>query len=142
MSWQTRIQEKKVNAVVKMRAKNSDPSLGIPIEDRPALEGNFVYIVQWPDGVIKAGYASHRKRWRKFIGRHAKLLELYSHPTATAALASEDLIHRWAREWLEPAFTCRQESEQHLGRGGGGFTECYQAEMGFAQNWREMTVNQ
>lgn len=96
---------------------------GAPIDDGYALKGNFVYVVQWPDGVLKVGYASARYRWRTFVCRGAELVQLISFNSYADASSAESSAHEWMRERYNRAFESREEAKVHLG--GGGYLDCY-----------------
>ena len=95
------------------------------MEDRPALKGNFVYVVMWPDGTFKVGYASHRKRWRMFVCRGAELLSFFAFNTCQEALYAEAATQQWLAERYEKAFRSGTEAAAHLGHHGAGWTECF-----------------
>ena len=103
-------------------------SKGIEIDDIPALKGNFVYTVVWPDGVVKVGYASVRSRWRTFVCRNARLVRLFAFTDQAAAFAAEDEAHHWMRASFPYAFRDRREAAPYLGSTGGGWTECYKTD--------------
>lgn len=96
------------------------------IQDTPALRGNFVYLVQWADGVTKIGFASARGRWRKFVSRGANLIALGQFQDSSAALEAESQIQNMLAALYPASFQARGESLSYLGD-GGGYTECYTA---------------
>ena len=100
---------------------------GTPVEDRPALAGHFVYLVEWPDGVIKAGYASHRRRWRSHVCRGGELTLLLKFESQDEAFDAEDALHDQLSQRFPRAFHSRDEALSHLS-GGSGYLECYQQE--------------
>lgn len=83
-----------------------------------------VYIVEWPDGVVKAGW-TERQRWRKFVLLGATVLELYEFPSFTEAFAFESAAHQWLRANGELAFSTLEESREYVGPDGGGYAECF-----------------
>jgi hypothetical protein len=84
-----------------------------------------VYIVHWPDiGVIKAGYTG-RKRWRTFVNRGAQIVDLVPFDNSTDAFEFESMVHRRLSSLGPLAFTSATEASPYLGRGGGGWCECY-----------------
>ena len=101
--------------------------VGTPVQDTPALSGHFVYLIEWPDGVIKAGYASHRRRWRSHVCRGGQLTLLLSFESHKEALDAEDALHAQLDQRLPRAFHSRDQALNHLS-GGSGYLECYRAE--------------
>lgn len=98
---------------------------GEVVDDIYALRGHFVYVVRWPDGVIKAGYASNRSRWRHFVNRGATLDALISFASYSEASAAEDIVHTLMQQSYPLAFNSKQEFVSHTGSSGAGWTECY-----------------
>ena len=97
---------------------------GTPVADVPALTGNFVYVVRWPDGVVKVGCAGSRSRWRQFVCRGAELMQLCSFPTGAEALHAEAVVQESLKRSYSPAFDTREEATLHTGD-GGGYLECF-----------------
>ncbi|SIJ02156.1 Uncharacterised protein [Mycobacteroides abscessus subsp. bolletii] len=86
---------------------------------------HLVYLVHWPEiHVMKAGCTS-RKRWRKFVIRGAELVDLIEFDDCSDALDLESLALRGLSAHGPLAFGSAKESEPYLGRGGGGWRECY-----------------
>jgi hypothetical protein len=82
---------------------------------------DYVYVVYWHEsGIVKAGCASNRPRWRRFCVRGAELLALF--PGSNVYLESE-IAKRFA-ELGRPAFGSKAEGFEHVGNAGGHF-ECY-----------------
>lgn len=86
----------------------------------------YVYLVAWPDGVVKIGTTSRASRWRRFIGSGAGVL-LIVRSSVVAALEIERLSQESLGEVAGAAFADRSESLAHL-PGGHGWTECYRSE--------------
>lgn len=81
-----------------------------------------VYIVHWPaDRIVKVGTTILPKRVRKFEIRGAQVLRLIY----DGSVLVEREFHRYLSEVGEPAFATWRDAIDHLGAGGGGFTECY-----------------
>ena len=116
--------------LIERREKMNATFPGTLIEDRPALKGDFVYTVQWPDGVTKIGYASARYRWRKFVCRGAELAQLVRFDSCQEALEYENRAQESLSHNFPKAFKNRHEAKFHLGCDGGGWTECYRIQGG------------
>jgi hypothetical protein len=89
-----------------------------------------VYVVGWRDlGIIKNGY-SQQQRWRKFMLRGAQLVRLFEFENALDALDFEWTLDCAAAERFPAAFNHISETARTiLGHDGGGYRECYQADM-------------
>lgn len=86
-----------------------------------------VYVVAWPnENIVKAGYTT-RDRWKPFVSRGAVLLKLESYVNATEALQREAYLENAMMAEFERAFTERSQALPILGKGGGGYSECYRA---------------
>lgn len=83
-----------------------------------------VYVVEWPDGVMKIGYTS-AGRYRDFIRRGGRLVGLAEYPDGSDALDHEDVAHAVAASIWPRAFTNRKQAIPYLGGTGGGWVECY-----------------
>lgn len=83
-----------------------------------------VYVVSWPDGVIKVG-ESGKQRWRGFVIRGATVQYLATCSDLNHVLASERAGHDWLRSRYSGAFTSSQSADDYLGRNGGGWLECF-----------------
>lgn len=82
----------------------------------------FVYVVYWPKTrVIKAGFTTYPKRWRKFCRRGALLLAVMP----GRDVRTESLLAERFAAIGKPAFKSWSEAISHLGAGGSGYTECY-----------------
>lgn len=90
-----------------------------------------VYLVTWDSaGIFKIG-VTNRKRWRDFTLRGARLVALCE--SEDYADDIEFAAHLTARRiWPRP-FRSAIEAEPYLGRGGGGWLECYSGSAAFAE---------
>lgn len=93
----------------------------------PSLPG-FGYLAWWPaDHIVKAGFASSKKRWRAYELRGATMLLLCRHDDFRDAFECETLLDRAIRRipGITAAFESKDQAVGHLGGPGGGYTECY-----------------
>lgn len=90
--------------------------------DRPC-----VYIVEWPDGLMKIGYTA-KGRYRDFMRRGGRLVGLTEYPDGVTALEHEDYAHAVAKSIWPQAFTDRTQAVPYLGGTGSGWVECYRKE--------------
>jgi hypothetical protein len=84
-----------------------------------------VYVVAWPDGVVKIGWTMYDRRWKNFVARGARLVRLYR----DGDIHLEEVIQRWVAERYPAAFSSKAESLKYLG-GYGGWTECFKVPVG------------
>lgn len=83
-----------------------------------------VYVVRWPDGVLKVGY-TEKQRWRKFALLGAELLAVYEFASHVPAFGLESVGLSFLARFGEPAFETIDDSYEHVGPDGGGYRECY-----------------
>jgi hypothetical protein len=84
------------------------------------------YVVGWPEGIVKIGSTSDgKKRWGPLLARGAVMIDLAFYPCFIEALEAEVWLRRQARARYEQAFATREEAEEHLGKGGAGYSECF-----------------
>lgn len=84
-----------------------------------------VYLVGWDQQLIlKAGFASQKRRWRRFELRGAKI---YGLGWSRAALDVELAVHSFLRFGMPEAFETCEAAAPYLGVGGGGYLECFRA---------------
>lgn len=85
------------------------------------LETPMVYVVRWPDGVVKVGHSVHAASRVKTLMRYgAALVTAAPGPKEKERAAIEVLGIRGTR-----AFRSRVDAFAYLGGGSSGFTECY-----------------
>ena len=80
-----------------------------------------VYVVRWPDGIMKIGFTEH-KRWRVFTNRKARLLDVFYFEKVDQALEIEDLLRKLFK-YPRP-FDEKNAAKLHLGTSGAGYLEC------------------
>lgn len=86
---------------------------------------NATYIVAWPElRIVKAGLTS-RRRWKVFQYRGARVVDINLHADIVEAIDHETALDDYfACHGVNP-WPTRQEAKATLGKGGGGFLECY-----------------
>lgn len=89
--------------------------------------GDHVYVVRWPDGVVKVGWSWYESRWSGFVNRGAKLIALFSSKHYEIA-GLEPRLDRLLAECGRPAFASKNEAIDHLGSTGAGYLECYRVD--------------
>lgn len=80
-----------------------------------------VYLVAWPDGVVKVG-TTERSRYRAFLSRGGHLIAWW--PTDDP-YTLESATHSVLQTTYPGAFQSAAEAEPHLGGRGGGWAETY-----------------
>lgn len=91
-----------------------------------------VYIMRWPDQVLKVGYSANQ-RWRKHIFNGGEVLALFVYPTSTEAFAFETAGHEFLRASAGNAFAGRGDAIDHLGPDCDGWAECFRGSEACAQ---------
>lgn len=81
-----------------------------------------VYLVRWPDGVAKVGFTTGR-RWTRFRGRGARVLNLWVFDDCLTALSCEAALY--SGFGFAPAFETNAQSHPYVGSQGGGYKECF-----------------
>lgn len=84
-----------------------------------------MYVVGWPDGIVKVGYTSAgRKRWGGFLNRGGAMLDIGYYAGVDAVYAEA-----WLQEQLDAkyvrAFDSKEEAKPYLGSNGCGYLECF-----------------
>lgn len=110
----------RIPAKPQTRLTEAEASLSSGKRVRPQM-----YVVGWPDGIIKVGCTSHgRQRWGGFLTRGGIMLDIGYYPGADSVYAEV-----WLQEQLEktyqPAFRSKEEAKPYLGNSGAGYLECF-----------------
>lgn len=88
------------------------------------MKETVLYLVSWDDaGIVKFG-STDRRRWRSFRN-DAQLVLALSFCCAPDCYTLEGDLHYLAGRAWPSAFNDWLEAEPYLGRGGGGWRECY-----------------
>lgn len=90
----------------------------------------MVYVVSWPQSkVVKVGFTA-KQRYRHFVINGAELNVRYEFEDAHSAFEFETFGHDWLRvNSAGYAFETLDSSKPFMGPDGGGYAECFSADM-------------
>jgi len=85
-----------------------------------------VYGVAWDaDRIVKIGFSEYQ-RWRHFIGRGGRVIFVRQFAEFHSAITAEGVCHDLLRSLsFACPFRSAIDAEPYMGRGGGGWRECY-----------------
>lgn len=90
-----------------------------------------VYVVAWPDGVWKVGYATTYRRWYKFLSTGATLVDLTEFGTDSDALDFERVMAAAFRGFSTYAYATADDpaaQRRMRSRHAIGYTECFRVD--------------
>ena len=92
--------------------------------DKINRDARYLYVVEWPIGIVKVGIASGSRRWLRFSALGASVVSVREVP-ASDIRAVEKRVHDLLAAEFPAAFSTAAEASPWLGTNGTGWTECY-----------------